>query len=76
MVQGNKSISMDGCKHSWDEIDQESKKLGVDRSKFMQILVMKYFSKPKKLGKVETILFSILLWLALITIILLLMYNA
>ena len=41
MVFGGHTISMDGSKYSWDEVNERIKQLNLTRSKYVQLLIEK-----------------------------------
>jgi len=48
MVFGGHTISMDGSRYSWDQVDVRIKELNLTRSKYVQLLIEKDFDIKKR----------------------------
>ena len=69
MQETHHSISMAGCKHTWDEFDKDAKKLGMNRSELVQYLYTK-FKEQKRWFNIRVTEILLLLMMAIVLLVL------
>lgn len=65
-MQDIKTISFEGCKYNWDDVDNDATRLNMNRSQFLQFLYWDF--KKKKKHNVRYTDVAILVLLAICTL--------